>query len=872
MPERRPVVRLADYTPPPYTVKTVDLVFDVGPDDVVVSARLSICGASDVVRLDGRDLVLEAIQVDDVKLSPDRYTFDGIDLVLSAVPDTFTLETVVRIDPASNTALEGLYQSGANLYTQCEAEGFRRITFFPDRPDVLSVFTVTVEADKAAYPALLSNGNRVKTEDLPNGRQRVVWHDPFPKPSYLFALVAGDLAHVADIYTTGSGRRVDLHFWTDHGVEDQIGHALDCLKRSMQWDEDTFGLEYDLDVYNVVAVGDFNMGAMENKSLNIFNTSCVLAKADTATDGDFAAVESVIAHEYFHNWSGNRVTCRDWFQLSLKEGLTVYRDQEFSADMGSRGVSRIGNVRGLRAMQFPEDAGPMAHPIRPDSYEEINNFYTTTVYEKGAEVVRMYETLLGKHGFRRGMELYFQRHDGQAVTCDDFRLAMGEANGVDLTEFGAWYGQAGTPRVQAAGHYDAAKQTYTLTLRQHTPPTPGQSSKRPLVIPVAVGLLGEDGADMSTRLAGERTPTAGTRVLKLTEDEARFTFVDVPARPVPSLLRDFSAPVRLETDLSEDDLLFLAGRDTDPFNRWEAGQTLAMRYLLDIVAGKREGLEPRLIAAFAETLEEPKADAAFVALALTLPSEGVIADHMDMVDPIAIHRAREGARRQIGRALAQALRVARGACRIEREYRFAPADVGKRALANAALSYLIAGGDTQALAAAEAQYRAADNMTDRMAALTTLVHIGAPAAEALLVDFYERWSDMALVVDKWFSVQATAPVGKALSRVRGLMAHPAFTLHNPNKVRALIGAFARGNPSAFHATDGSGYRFLADVVIELDGLNPQIAARLTGPLTAWRRYDPPRQAKMRAELERIQTNPRLSANTAEIVGKSLAAE
>jgi len=866
MTEPRTPTRREDYRPPVFLVDTVDLHFALDPAATIVTARLALRrNTPGPLRLDGGPLALEAIALDGVPLAPGRYAIDGDGaLTLHDPPDIGVLETRVRIAPDRNTELSGLYTSGGNFYTQCEAEGFRRITFFPDRPDVMSRYTVTIES---ALPVLLSNGNPDGEGTTADGKRWARWADPHPKPAYLFALVAGDLVAVRDRFTTRSGRDVALNIWVRAGDEDRCGHAMDSLKRSMVWDEETFGLEYDLDVFNVAAVSDFNMGAMENKGLNIFNTKYVLARPDTATDGDFQGIETVIAHEYFHNWTGNRVTCRDWFQLSLKEGLTVFRDQEFSADIGSRAVKRIRDVRGLRAAQFAEDAGPMAHPVRPDSYLEIDNFYTPTVYQKGAEVVRLLQTAIGTDAFKRGLSLYIQRHDNSAATIEDFRGAMADASGVNLDAFAGWYAQAGTPIVTVADSYDAATQRYTLTLRQETPPTAGQPDKQPLPIPVAMGLLGANGAPLPTRLAGEATAQDGTRLLRLDTAEQSFVFEDVPSPPTPSLLRGFSAPVRL-AGIPREKLRFLAVHDTDPFVRWDSGQQYATALILDRVADPDAPFDAALVDAVHRTLAQADADLAFAAEALVLPSEGVIADVMDVAEPLAIHKARQSLRREIGQRCADALRATYGRLADPGPYRIDGASIGRRSLRNACLAYLVAAGDT---ALAAAQFRDATNMTDSLAALSLLADSDTPDAAAALAAFHTRWRDDALVLDKWFAVQAMAARPDTLARVAALYAHPDFDLRNPNRARALIGSFVAGNPRWFHDASGQGYRFLADAVMALDPLNAMTAARMVGGLGRWRRQNPMRAALMRSELERILALPGLSRGTFEQVSKGLAA-
>mgnify|MGYP001164754521 CR=1 FL=1 len=873
-------VHLKDYRVPDFLVETVDLVFELDETRTIVRSRLDMrrnpqsTAPTAPLRLDGEDLELLSVAIDGEALDAGRYRLDADGLTIDRVPDSFSLDIETAINPSANTQLSGLYTSGGNFCTQCEAEGFRRITFFPDRPDVMARYTVTMTADKARYPVLLSNGNPVDRADAANGRHWAKWDDPHPKPSYLFALVAGDLVALEDRFTTKSGRNVDLAIWVRREDLDKCDHAMRSLKAAMKWDEDVFGLEYDLDVFNIVAVSDFNMGAMENKGLNIFNTKYVLAKPDTATDFDYQGVEGVVAHEYFHNWTGNRVTCRDWFQLSLKEGLTVFRDQEFSADQGSRAVKRIADVRRLRATQFPEDSGPMAHPVRPESYIEINNFYTATVYQKGAEVVRMIHTLMGPENFRKGMDLYFQRHDNQAVTIEDFAQAMQDASGVDLRQFRHWYSTAGTPEVEVLTEWDAAAGAYSLTVRQSVPPTPGQTEKPALHIPFAIGLLDRNGAELPIRLEGENSAVAGTRVLSVTEAEQRFRFVGLDAEPVPSLLRDFSAPVRLKSQPRER-LKFLFAHDTDPFARWEAGQQLATQLLLEMVAAYREdrpmALDPDFIEGFAQTLQDDRLDPAFRAEALTLPGESYLADQMDVVDPEAIHAAREAARAQIASALWDELLAAYEANDETGAYRINPESVGRRALKNVCLGMLAAvTGRAEIDRRVDRQFAEGSNMTDVLAALSILNDSDRPERTTALAAFFDKWRDDALVIDKWFSLQAMSSLPGTPAAVRELTRHPAYDPLNPNRVRSVVAAFATGNPLHFHAADGSGYAFLADQVIDTDARNPQLAARLVSPLGRWRRQDEARQRMMREALERILAQPRLSKDVFEIAAKSLA--
>ncbi|MBM5457740.1 aminopeptidase N [Pseudomonas sp. P66] len=882
--EQPQVIYLKDYQAPEYLIDETHLTFELFEDHTLVHAQLVMrrnpargAGLPPLV-LDGQQLELLAVSMGDHALQAADYQLDDSHLTLQPNAASFTLDTSVKIHPESNTALEGLYKSGSMFCTQCEAEGFRKITYYLDRPDVMSKFTTTVIAEQHRYPVLLSNGNPVGSGPQDDGRHWATWEDPFMKPAYLFALVAGDLWCVEDTFTRQSGRDVTLRIYVEPENIDKCQHAMTSLKKSMRWDEEVYGREYDLDIFMIVAVNDFNMGAMENKGLNIFNSSCVLARAETATDAAHQRVEAVVAHEYFHNWSGNRVTCRDWFQLSLKEGFTVFRDSEFSADMNSRTVKRIEDVAYLRTHQFAEDAGPMAHAVRPESFIEISNFYTLTVYEKGSEVVRMVRTLLGAEGFRKGSDLYFERHDGQAVTCDDFIKAMEDANGVDLSQFKRWYSQAGTPRLAVSESYDSTAQTYSLTLRQSYPATPDKVEKQPFVIPVELGLLDAQGNDIDLRLQGEDTAAGTSRVLSVTEAEQTFTFVDIAAKPLPSLLRGFSAPVKLSFPYDRDQLMFLMQHDSDGFNRWEAGQQLSVQVLQELIAQHLQGsalvLDQRLVTALGTVLANEQLDQAMVAEMLSLPSEAYLTEISEVADVDAIHAAREFARKQIADQLFDALyaryQANRGVSRTT-EYVAAAEHFARRSLQNIALSYLMLSGKPEVLAATLEQFDACDNMTERLTALAVLVNspFESERANALEV-FADNFKDNPLVMDQWFSVQAGSTLPGGLARVKALMQHPAFTLKNPNKVRALIGAFAGQNLINFHAADGSGYAFLADLVIELNALNPQIASRQLAPLTRWRKYDSARQALMKSELERILASGSLSSDVYEVVSKSLA--
>ncbi|MBY5970653.1 aminopeptidase N [Halomonas denitrificans] len=871
-------IHLSDYLPPAYRVTRTELSFDLAPGATRVKARLHLerhpeREAGEALWLDGEQLSLVSIAIDGRPLSNDEYELSDKGLSIAKVPASFVLETDVEIAPEDNTALSGLYRSGGMFCTQCEAEGFRRITFYPDRPDVMATFSTTVVGDVTREPVLLSNGNPVERGELPDGRHFVTWEDPHPKPAYLFALVAGDLEKVEDHFTTMSGRDVTLQIWVEEENLDKTEHAMASLKRSMAWDEQAYGREYDLDLFMIVAVNDFNMGAMENKGLNIFNSAAVLTHPKTATDAAFQRVEGIVAHEYFHNWSGNRVTCRDWFQLSLKEGFTVFRDQCFSADVNSAPVKRIEEVSFFRTAQFAEDAGPTAHPVRPESYIEIGNFYTLTIYEKGAEIVRMLSNLVGPETFREGSDLYFSRFDGQAVTIEDFVDCMAEVSGLDLGQFMRWYSQAGTPEIDAFGEYDYANSRYRLILRQRTPSTPGQPDKQALHIPVRLGLVGtKSGRDLSMTLDGE---TLGRdAVIHLREDEQEFIFTDIEEAPVPSLLRGFSAPVKLSFPYSREDLAFLMAHDSDGFNRWDAGQRLTLLALDDLIAAHRNGVEKvmdgRLVDAFRALIEEGNDDKAVLAEMLQLPSEAYIAEQQPLVDVDAIHAARMFVQQSLARELRDELMALYHANQSDAPYAPTPEQIGQRALKNVALSYLMSIEDEAAIELAQAQFDADHNMTDVRHALTLLVHSSrSDIADPALKAFGRKWSHDPLVMDQWFSLQVTRPQADALDRVRYLMEHPAFSLKNPNKVRALIGAFAGQNRVNFHRLDGEGYRLLAEVVIELNRLNPEIAARIITPLTRWQRFDEARQELMRAELERIRQET-LSPNVYEIVEKALA--
>ncbi|KAF1049466.1 aminopeptidase N [Xylophilus sp.] len=888
-----PVVRREDYTAPAYWIDTVDLTFDLDLAKTRVLNRMTLRRNPDVpaqpLRLDGEELNLARVLVNGQGSS---FKLDGGRLVLENLPEgtePFALEIFTTTSPAKNTKLMGLFVSEDTFFTQCEAEGFRRITYFLDRPDVMASYTVTIRADKDAYPVLLSNGNLVDAGELPEGRHFAKWVDPFRKPSYLFALVAGRLVAREQRIRARSGQDHLLQVFVRAGDLDKTEHAMNSLVHAIAWDETRFGLPLDLERFMIVATSDFNMGAMENKGLNIFNTKYVLANPATATDVDYANIESVVGHEYFHNWTGDRVTCRDWFQLSLKEGLTVFRDQEFSMDMAgtpsARAVKRIEDVRVLRSAQFPEDAGPMAHPVRPDSYIEINNFYTVTIYEKGSEVVRMQQALVGRDGFRKGLDLYFQRHDGQAVTCGDFAQAIADANpGSDLArllpQFKRWYSQAGTPQVRAEAAFDAAARTYTLTFTQRTPATPGQPAKEPFVIPVRVGLLGAHGRELPLQLLGEDTVAGGTRTLVLTQERESFTFVGVDAEPVPSILRGFSAPVILDFDYSDAQLLALLAHDSDPFNRWEAAQRLALRAALAAV--KAEGDVPAdvlgtaAVDALRGVLRDPSLDAAFKELVLTLPGETYIAEQLDVVDPQRIHAVREAAREQLARALHEDWKWAWDAHEDTGAYSPDPVSSGRRALAGLALAFLVLdarrSGDTVWPGKALQRFKDAGNMTDRFHALSALVGADHALAAQALERFHALFKDEALVLDKWFALQAGATDrgGQVLPAVRKLLAHPDFNIKNPNRARSVIFSYASANPGAFHRADGAGYQFWADRVIELDAINPQVAARLARALDRWKKLAAPYRDAAREAIARVAAKPGLSNDVREVVTRALA--
>ncbi len=883
-------IYLKDYRAPDYLIEQTHLRVDIGEEVTRVNADLKLKrnpGAEQEVPelvLSGSDMTLRSIAIDGRVLEPHEYRLDDESLTLIKPPEEFLLQTEGEIKPQLNTSLEGLYKSRTMYCTQCEAEGFRKITWYLDRPDVMSEFTATVVADKKRCPVLLANGNLIEQGELEAGRHFATWHDPHLKPAYLFALVAGDLENIQDSFTTVSGREVTLQIFVEEKDLDKCDHAMTSLKNAMRWDEEKYGREYDLDIFMIVAVDDFNMGAMENKGLNIFNTACVLAKPETTTDAGFQRVESVVAHEYFHNWSGNRVTCRDWFQLSLKEGFTVYRDSIFSADMGSPTVKRVEDVTMLRTLQFAEDAGPMAHPVRPDSYIEIGNFYTLTIYEKGCEVVSMLANLLGPELFRKGTDLYFERHDGQAVTTEDFVAALEDASGRDFTQFKRWYSQAGTPRLEVTDSYDPEAGEYSLTIQQSCPPTPECQNKKPFHIPVAMGLLGTAGT-LPIKLKGaEPNPDTSDnthQVLELTEAEHTFVFEGLNEKPVPALLRDFSAPVKLRYDYSRDDLMQLMSREDDGFCRWDASQQLAGRVIEDIKQAYLRGddiasfaIDTRLVEAFRSVLEDKSLDQAMVALMLTLPSEAYLSEQAEVIEVEAIHHSREALRVILARELKSEFEAVYQAYDHGQPYKPSADAIANRAIKNLALDYLILLGDETTIDACEAQYRQANNMTDALTALTKIVNSSYESAQArkdtLLDDFYNQWQHESLVVDQWLRVQATSRLPDTAERVIALESHPAFDPLNPNKIRSLISAFANANAINFHAPSGEGYKFLVDHVIRLNSENPQIAARLITPLTRWRKYPTERAEQMRAQLERILEQPKVSKDVYEMVSKSLA--
>lgn len=870
--KNHPTIYLKDYQVPVFLIDDLHLEFVLGENDCVVNARTSFrknpdsADVSGNVFLDGQNLDLLSIALNGTPLVSERYLIDEDGMTLFDVADTFVLEISTRIYPDKNTALEGLYRTSGNFCTQCEAEGFRKITYYLDRPDVMTRFSTRIEADKKSCPVLLSNGNLVEEGELEEGRHFAVWEDPFPKPCYLFALVAGDLVSINDTFTSRSGRTIDLKIFVQEKNRAKCGHAMTSLKKSMQWDEERFGLEYDLDMFMIVAVDDFNMGAMENKGLNVFNSKYVLASKETATDQDYLGIEGVIGHEYFHNWTGNRVTCRDWFQLSLKEGLTVFRDQEFSSDMNSRAIQRIDDVRVLRSFQFREDSGPMAHPVRPDSYVEINNFYTVTVYNKGAEVIRMMHTLLGADTFRKGMDLYFERHDGQAVTCDDFVSAMSCASGVNLDQFKLWYSQSGTPELQVEEEWNENAKEYKLRITQTCPTTPNQlqENKSAFHIPVRFGLLNSAGEDMNP----------GNNLLELFSDEESYSFKNLSEKPVLSFLRGFSAPVKVKPWQDREQLAFLMANDSDSFNRWDAAFCLSESVILESTAALQKAetpvLDPLFITAVKKILGDKKSDKSLLGMALSLPEESYLAQQMAVIDPYNLHQGRKLVRQELCNALATEFRAVWDENRDQGAYQLSSVAMGQRRLKNVCLSYLLA-ADVPVQSDVDLalkQYRDAENMTDSVAVLAAISNCDIPERQELLDHFYEKWKDDVLVMDKWLILQATSSLPETLASVKNLMGHPAFSITNPNKVRSLIGAFG-SNHVRFHSDDGSGYQFLADQILDLDSRNPQIASRLTTPFSTWKRYDEVRQGLMKGQLQRIADKKGLSGDVFEMVRRSL---
>jgi aminopeptidase N len=862
-------IYLKDYTPPQYWIDSINLHFELGEDQTRVVSEMELRRNPDVdgphiLELNGEGLRLGDLVLNDKALSDNEFSVTNEMLWIPDVPDKFTLQIETFIKPQENTSLEGLYKSSGNFCTQCEAQGFRKITYYLDRPDVMARFTTTIVADKSLYPVLLSNGNPVDSQELDNGKHSVTWEDPFKKPSYLFALVAGELEVIKDSFTTMSGREIDCRIYVEAHNADKCGHAMLSLKKSMKWDEETFGREYDLDIYMIVAVDDFNMGAMENKGLNVFNSKYVLARPDTATDTDFINIEAVIGHEYFHNWSGNRVTCRDWFQLTLKEGLTVFRDQQFTADMNSATVKRIDDVNVLRTRQFAEDAGPMSHPIQPDSYVEINNFYTVTVYNKGAEIIRMIHTLLGKENFRKGMDLYFERHDGEAATTEDFVSSMETASSIDLTQFRRWYHQGGTPSLSIKQSYDADNKCLNLTFKQSS----DVKTNKPFLIPLGIGLLDASGNDVE----------GTSKIIDVTQAQQTLSFEDVAEDVVVSALRNYSAPVKLDFELSNQQLAFLMANDSDEFNRWNSAQQLGLNIMLSLVSDYQQdialSLDSFFIATFKKILQDESLDKALAARILSLPSEDYMAQQMDVIDVDAIHDVREFCKHTLAFELMDEFSSLYQANQCK-AYVLTPEDIGQRSLKNICLSYMMASqtgtAKSQAILFAEQQLKQANNMTDQIAALSGLTHYSDEAGEQALNDFYQQWSEDTLVIDKWFSVQATASGENAFQRVQKLLSHEAFDMTVPNRVRSLIGAFSQSNAVEFHHASGQGYKFLADMVIQLNALNPQIAARLLLPLIQWKNYDVNRQQMMKAQLQRVSETDNLANDVFEITEKGLNA-
>ena len=871
-------IYLKDYTVPEFLISHTELHFDLTANDTLVSSRLTVKRNPDCKKnqpelvLMGEELTLVSIKMDGLALTDKQYTLGDETLTIHSPMHEFILEINNRINPEKNTALSGLYESNGMLCTQCEAEGFRRITWFLDRPDVMSIFTVTIEADRNKYPILLSNGNRennVIDSKQANNKHAASWHDPFPKPSYLFALVAGDLACLKDTFTTFSGRHVELEVYVEEHDLNKTQHAMQSLKNSMRWDEKTFGREYDLDLYMIVAVSHFNMGAMENKGLNVFNTKFVLASEETATDTDYENIEAVIGHEYFHNWSGNRVTCRDWFQLSLKEGFTVFRDQQFTAHQTSDAVKRIKDVNMLRTHQFAEDAGPLSHPIRPDSFVEINNFYTLTIYEKGAEVVRMLHTLLGESGFRKGCDLYFDRHDGEAVTTEDFVAALEDANGVNFDQFKRWYSQAGTPVVTVTNSYNSDQNTYTLNFKQQCPATPEQTNKKTFHIPISLGLIDQNGEEINVQ--GEQKST----VFELTDVEQSITFNNIRVEPTPSILRGFSAPIKLQQDLSVDQTIHLFQHDNDPFNRWEAGQNCLSKLIFETVSAIQNNKDlpafPKsLINAFRSILQQPLDDLAYQSLLLNLPAKVYLAEQMDTIDIDSLYQAHRAVKQTLANSLSD-LWLSNYHANHHPSAGIHAQDIAQRSFKNLCLDYLMAVGDNGSVSLSIEQFNNAQNMTDQIAALGQLSHLDHSQSTPFLNSFYEQWKHENLVIDKWFTLQACSEKPTSLDDIKALIEHPDFDMKTPNRVRSLIGAFASANPLRFNAADGSGYTFIADNIIELDAINPQIAARLANSLSRWKKFDINRQQLIKFQLTRIQAHQPLSKDVLEIVTRSLDA-
>ncbi len=877
--ENPKTIHLKDYTVPEYLIKNVDLNFVLDEEKTHVVSKLTIQNnpqskdQNTPLVLQGEGLELVSVAIDGIALSDDQYQQSDEELTINCVPQEqpFTLSIENIINPKKNTALEGLYLSNTMMCTQCEAQGFRKITYFLDRPDIMCTFKTTLVGDKDKYPVLLSNGNKVAEGELKNNRHWVTWEDPFKKPCYLFALVAGQLDCIEDTFNTMSGREITLQIFVESHDIDKCDHAMQSLKNSMRWDEETYDREYDLDLYMIVAVGHFNMGAMENKGLNIFNTKFVLARPDTATDSDYEHIEGVIGHEYFHNWTGNRITCRDWFQLSLKEGFTVFRDQEFTGDQTSKAVKRIEDVKLLRTRQFAEDAGPLSHPIRPDSYIEINNFYTLTVYEKGAEVVRMIRTLLGEEGFKKGSDLYFQRHDGQAITCDDFVNAMEAANDFDLKQFRQWYSQAGTPEIEVTEKYNAADKTYSLTLKQYTAPTPGQPTKAPLHIPIRLGLLEKNGSNATIRVNNH--PPCEEIILDLKSYQQTFVFEQLDEKPVPSLLRGFSAPVILKIQQSLKDLAFVLSFDTDTFNRWEAGQKISGQIIFglidDIQQGQNLQLNPLLVQSFKEILQQPWDDLSYFSLLLSLPEENYLAGQMEIIDVDAIHQAREFVKLTLAQQLKDQFLDLYHRYHKDESGQFDTGAIGRRRIKNICLNYLNKLESKESYQLADKQFETAKNMTDQIAALFIITNSSNPAKQTALQSFYQQWQNEALVIDKWFTLQASSSANDTFSTVQSLIKHPAFEITNPNRVRSLIGAFSQANQLHFHSENGQGYHFLADQVIALNTINPQVASRMVSALTQWKHFDKNRQALMKEALEKIINTENISKDVFEVANKSL---